>query len=155
MLYGRDLWRSGGAGKAEAAKLPGAGIGPKQCPRKCAAEKGGVLDSVQIVRDGVRSEGNYGVNSIQRNHREWCCRISKLALNSVDEFQAQAYDAIMITNTTTLCHVPQERHGGTSLHFLEKGGGVRMPEIVRRRFPRAARRQSCPARHTGGSGSPR
>jgi hypothetical protein len=23
-----------------AAKLPGAGIGPKQCPRKCAAEKG-------------------------------------------------------------------------------------------------------------------
>jgi len=25
--------------KAEAAKLPGAAIGPKQCPRKCAAEK--------------------------------------------------------------------------------------------------------------------
>jgi hypothetical protein len=24
----------GGAGKAEAAKLPGAGISPKQCPRK-------------------------------------------------------------------------------------------------------------------------
>ena len=31
--------RSGGTGKAEAVKLPGAGIGPKQCPRKCAAEK--------------------------------------------------------------------------------------------------------------------
>src|SRR2546430_1418974 len=31
---------SGGAGKAEAAKLPGAGIGPKPCPGKCAAEKG-------------------------------------------------------------------------------------------------------------------
>ena len=30
----------GGTGKAEAATLPGAGIGPKQCPRKCAAEKG-------------------------------------------------------------------------------------------------------------------
>ena len=26
--------------KAEAAKLPGAGIGPKQCPGKRAAEKG-------------------------------------------------------------------------------------------------------------------
>ena len=26
--------------KAEAAKLPGAGIGPKPCPGKCAAEKG-------------------------------------------------------------------------------------------------------------------
>ncbi len=26
--------------KAEAVKLPGAGISPKQCPRKCAAEKG-------------------------------------------------------------------------------------------------------------------
>jgi hypothetical protein len=41
---------------------------------------------MQIVRDGVRSERNYGVNLIQRNHREWCCGISKLALNSVDEF---------------------------------------------------------------------
>src|SRR6266571_9232948 len=40
MLYGRDLCRSGGTGKAEAAKLPGAGIGPKPCPGKCAAEKG-------------------------------------------------------------------------------------------------------------------
>src|SRR5260221_22708 len=40
VLYGRDLCRSGGTGKAEAAKLPGAGIGPKQCPEKCAAEKG-------------------------------------------------------------------------------------------------------------------
>src|SRR5712692_10504768 len=39
VLYGRDLCRSGGTGKAEAAKLPGAGIGPKQCPGKCAAEK--------------------------------------------------------------------------------------------------------------------
>src|SRR5579859_1541633 len=39
VLYGRDLRRSGGTGKAEAAKLPGAGIGPKLCPRKCAAEK--------------------------------------------------------------------------------------------------------------------
>src|ERR1700683_1587670 len=34
VLYGRDLWRSGGTGKAEHAKLPGAGIGPKQCPEK-------------------------------------------------------------------------------------------------------------------------
>src|ERR1700687_2413669 len=40
MLYGRDLCCSGGTGKAEAAKLPGAGIGPKPCPGKCAAEKG-------------------------------------------------------------------------------------------------------------------
>ena len=29
----------GGTGKAEAAKLPGAGIIPKPCPRKGAAEK--------------------------------------------------------------------------------------------------------------------
>jgi hypothetical protein len=32
------VWR--GAGKAEAAKLPDAGISLKQCPRKCVAEKG-------------------------------------------------------------------------------------------------------------------
>jgi hypothetical protein len=40
VLYGRDLCRLGGTGKAEPAKLQGAGIGPKPCPRKCAAEKG-------------------------------------------------------------------------------------------------------------------
>src|SRR5229473_4469130 len=39
VLYGRDLCCSGGTGKAEAAKLPGAGIGPKPCPEKCTAEK--------------------------------------------------------------------------------------------------------------------
>ena len=39
VLYGRNLCRSGGTGKAEAAKLLGAGIGPKQCPGKCVAEK--------------------------------------------------------------------------------------------------------------------
>src|SRR5216683_5809737 len=48
VLYGRDLCRSGGTGKAEAAKLPGAGIGPKPCPRKCATEKGYLPDSVRI-----------------------------------------------------------------------------------------------------------
>jgi hypothetical protein len=44
VLYGRDLCRLGGTGKAEPAKLPGAGIGAKQCPRKCAAEKGQVAE---------------------------------------------------------------------------------------------------------------
>jgi hypothetical protein len=34
-----QVTRLGGTGKAEAAKLPGAGIGPKLCPGKCAAEK--------------------------------------------------------------------------------------------------------------------
>ncbi len=35
-LAKRDLYRSGGGGKAEAAKLPGAGIGPKQSyKREC------------------------------------------------------------------------------------------------------------------------
>ena len=37
-FMGGTLCRSGGTGKAEAAKLPGAGIGPKPCPGKCAAE---------------------------------------------------------------------------------------------------------------------
>ncbi len=36
--------------KAEAAKLPGAGIGPKPCPRKCAAEKGRKLYSVRFAK---------------------------------------------------------------------------------------------------------
>jgi hypothetical protein len=33
VLYGRDLCRSGGTGKAEAAKLPGAGIGPSSAQK--------------------------------------------------------------------------------------------------------------------------
>jgi hypothetical protein len=36
--------RSGGTGKAEPAKLPGAGIWSEQCPGKCAAEKGQVAE---------------------------------------------------------------------------------------------------------------
>src|SRR5258706_9749104 len=45
---GRDPIESkGGTGKAEAAKLPGAGISPKPCPRKCLAEKSYVPDSVE------------------------------------------------------------------------------------------------------------
>src|SRR6266851_4717733 len=47
VLYGRDLCCSGGTEKAEAAKLPGAGIGPKPCPGKCAKEKVYILDSVR------------------------------------------------------------------------------------------------------------
>ncbi|HVB57869.1 MAG TPA: hypothetical protein VNE63_15775 [Candidatus Acidoferrales bacterium] len=34
--------------KAEAVKLPGAGISPKPCPRKYTAEKGDAPDSVRI-----------------------------------------------------------------------------------------------------------
>jgi len=37
----------GGTGKAEAAKLPGAGISPKPCPRKCAEEKDHLANSVK------------------------------------------------------------------------------------------------------------
>ena len=41
LLYRREPnGVEGGTGKAEAAKLPDAGISPKQWPRKCAAEKG-------------------------------------------------------------------------------------------------------------------
>src|SRR6266581_7688601 len=46
VLYGRDLCRSGGTGKAEATKLQGAGIGPNPCPGKCVAEKEIAPDSV-------------------------------------------------------------------------------------------------------------
>src|SRR5260370_5388081 len=52
MLYGRDLCRSGGTGKAEAAKLPGAGIWPEAVFRKMSGRKGRLLKSVRI---GIRS----------------------------------------------------------------------------------------------------
>src|SRR6266446_5979938 len=58
LLYGRDLRRSGGTGKAEAAKLPGAGIGPKPCPRKCAAEKEYLSKSV-----GIRTSSRFRTRS--------------------------------------------------------------------------------------------
>src|SRR4029077_2989539 len=44
----RTCWR--GTGKAEEAKLPGAGISPKPCPRKCAEEKDQVPDSEISMR---------------------------------------------------------------------------------------------------------
>lgn len=40
----------GGTGKAEAAKLPDAGIGRKPCPGKCAAEKGWPIELGGSVR---------------------------------------------------------------------------------------------------------
>jgi hypothetical protein len=39
VLYGRDLCRSGGTGKAEAAKLPGAGIGPSSAQENARQKK--------------------------------------------------------------------------------------------------------------------
>ena len=39
----------GGTGKAEDAKLPGAGISAKPCPRKCVAEKEQVPTSVKSI----------------------------------------------------------------------------------------------------------
>jgi hypothetical protein len=56
VLYGRDLCRSGGAGKAEHAKLRGAGIGPKQCPGKCAEKKDSLLKSVRVARKSTVAE---------------------------------------------------------------------------------------------------
>ena len=47
-LWDGTQWGKGGTGKAEAAKLPGAGIGPRLCPGKCAAEKGWLTDSAGI-----------------------------------------------------------------------------------------------------------
>src|SRR6267143_1556031 len=52
VLYGRDLCSSEGTGKAEPAKLSGAGIGPKPCPGKCAAEKGYLPKSGSIMGKG-------------------------------------------------------------------------------------------------------
>jgi hypothetical protein len=63
VLYGRDLCRLGGTGKAEAAKLPGAGIGPKQCPGKCAAEKGQLAEI---------SENREEEHSCRNGQRERC-----------------------------------------------------------------------------------
>src|SRR5712664_2432499 len=55
VLYGRDLYSSGGTGKAEHAKPPGAGIWPEQCPGKCAAEKGHLPQPVGIVMSSRRA----------------------------------------------------------------------------------------------------
>jgi hypothetical protein len=44
VLYGRDLCCSGGAGKAETAKLPGAGIWPEAVPGENARQKKGIYE---------------------------------------------------------------------------------------------------------------
>src|SRR5258708_32500826 len=53
VLYGRDMCSSGGTGKAEAAKPPGAGIGPKQCPGNAWQKKATYTDSVRIEMQTV------------------------------------------------------------------------------------------------------
>src|SRR6266481_4129784 len=78
VLYGRDLCSSGGTGKAEAAKLPGAGIGPKLCPRKCAAEKGHLPDTPRI---GLR--GQTHVNK-QREWREGLTESKKHFVDTIN-----------------------------------------------------------------------
>jgi len=73
VLYGRDLCCSGGTEKAEAAKLPGAGIGPKQCPGKCEAEKGWPGELRRIMearyRRGVRVKGGLKTRAFSSR---WC-----------------------------------------------------------------------------------
>src|SRR6266436_4435611 len=51
VLYGRDLCCSGGTGKAEPAKLPGAGIWPEAVPKKMDSRKmeGCLSNSERIV----------------------------------------------------------------------------------------------------------
>jgi hypothetical protein len=51
-LWEGTQWCKGGTERAEDEKLPGAGISPKPCPRKCAGEKRHVRDSVKLVRAG-------------------------------------------------------------------------------------------------------
>ena len=49
LLYGREPDAvEGGTGKAEAAKLPGAGIGPKQCPENARQKKGKPRESAEV-----------------------------------------------------------------------------------------------------------
>ena len=53
--------RREGTAKAEAAKLPDAGIGPKQCPGKCVTEKGEPTALSKIRHGGHGHISNYGV----------------------------------------------------------------------------------------------
>src|SRR5438093_4386278 len=71
VLYGRDLWRSGGTGKAEPTKLPGAGIGPKQSRENVRQKKVEIPKSVKSRRRGPE-----GVRSYHRGRRrqDWRTR---------------------------------------------------------------------------------
>src|SRR5258708_31592225 len=71
VLYGRDLCPSGGTGKAEAAKPPGAGIGPKQCPGKCAGEKGHLPESVRINDEQTGNEHEVDVADYAARFDGW------------------------------------------------------------------------------------
>jgi hypothetical protein len=67
----------GGNGKAEGAKVPGAGIGPKPCPGKCAAEKECLPNSDRSAIGSMNHDSNYGrrirqivSNGLERRVRE-------------------------------------------------------------------------------------
>src|SRR5690349_2310159 len=74
VLYGREPCRSGGTGKAEAAKLPGAGIGPKQCPGKCAAEKGQVAEISENREEGPYLHKTDSANDAKARSTVVCAR---------------------------------------------------------------------------------
>jgi hypothetical protein len=56
----------GGDGKAEGAKVPGAGIWPEQCPGKCATEKGWLTE----LRHDGRSRAKQAARIALRVYRD-------------------------------------------------------------------------------------
>src|SRR5882762_5714838 len=68
---GRDPKGSrGGTGKAEAGKLPGAGIIPKPCPRKGAAKMEQAPNHQAIEATRVKDRG--AASSAAKKHHHFC-----------------------------------------------------------------------------------
>src|SRR5258708_39722358 len=75
LLFGRDLRRSGGTGKAEAVKLPGAGIGPSSAQENEWGKKPGAPNSVTLTMGvgGVRRASQRRGSELRacRGREEW------------------------------------------------------------------------------------
>ena len=57
-----QVTRSGGTGKAEHAKLPGAGIGPKQCPMERVGTEAMHRNGFQSRRQGPEPHDKSEIN---------------------------------------------------------------------------------------------
>ncbi len=67
--------------KAETAKLPGAGIGPKQCPRKCVAEKGSLSpQGLTALQEPGESKPHGAVKNELNLHQVWARNYTAAAL---------------------------------------------------------------------------
>ena len=91
--------------KAEAAKLPGAGISPKPCPRKCTAGKGHAPHSVRI---GMRGRLGPATSSKNKRSRGQCSERGIRAHSKSTPLRAALFSFLLTINMSERVFTSQD-----------------------------------------------